>query len=71
MFSVISDNYTRSQAAKNSRNTLLKYCLCAWGLPAVVIAVCFALDYMDTLSIGYGNIVNRQIKLPHVQEYSR
>ena len=51
---MISDNDTRSLAARNSRRTLLKYCACAWALPAVVVVTCFALDYTDTIAIGYG-----------------
>ena len=52
--SMILDNDTRSQPARNSRRTLLKYCACAWALPAVVVVTCFALDYTDTVGIGYG-----------------
>jgi len=51
---MISDNAARSQPARNSRRTLFKYCVCAWGLPAVVVVTCFALDYTDTVGIGYG-----------------
>ena len=51
---MISDNAARSQSARNSRKTLLKYCAFAWGLPAVVVVTCFVLDYTDTIHIGYG-----------------
>ena len=79
---MISDNGARSQPARNTRRTLVKYCACAWGLPAVVVVTCFALDYTDTVAIGYGKqgscraaffflhkiyyIV--QIRLPHIRE---
>ncbi|XP_020615361.1 adhesion G-protein coupled receptor G2-like [Orbicella faveolata] len=52
---VFHDNAARSQPARNSRRTLFKYCVCAWGLPAVVVVTCFALDYTDTVGIGYGH----------------
>jgi len=51
---IISGNDARSQSIRNSRKTLIKYCVCAWGLPAVFVVTCFALDYTDTVSIDYG-----------------
>lgn len=53
-FTAISDNDVRSKQAKKRRKTLLKYCVCAWGLPAIVVLACFTLDYTDTVKIGYG-----------------
>lgn len=54
LVTMILGNDARSQPARNSRRTLLKYCACAWGLPAVIVVTCFALDFTDTVSIGYG-----------------
>lgn len=56
---MISDNDARSRPARNSKKTLLKYCACAWGLPTFVVVTCFALDYMDTVDIGYGKQESR------------
>ena len=36
------------------RKMLTKYCVCAWGLPAVATVACFVLDHTGTVEIGYG-----------------
>ena len=52
---LISDNGLRSQQQTKNRKTILcKYCVCAWGLPAIAVLACFTLDYTDTVKIGYG-----------------
>ena len=60
---VILDHDARSQQTRNRRKTLMKYCVCAWGVPAIAVLACVTLDYTDTVKIGYGKYINRNFNI--------
>ena len=64
---VISDNDARSQQTRNHRKTLMKYCVCAWGVPAIAVLACVTLYYTDTVEIGYGKYIIRNYNI--IREY--
>ncbi|KAL9970849.1 hypothetical protein ACROYT_G023300 [Oculina patagonica] len=46
---------TRKQPSE-IRKTFIKYYTVGWGLPAVIVAFCSALDFTGTFHFGYGNL---------------
>ncbi|KAL9970846.1 hypothetical protein ACROYT_G023297 [Oculina patagonica] len=52
-FSVKEVN-TRRQPS-DIRDTIIKYCIVGWGLPAVVVGLCCVLDFTGSFHFGYGS----------------
>ena len=44
----------RSRETAGQKRSLMKYCLFAWGIPALVVGTSATLDATGALYIGYG-----------------
>ena len=60
VFFFSTEKVRSTQRNSSHRKTLIKYCWCAWGLPAVITVTCFALDHSGAIKIGYGRQTYRR-----------
>ena len=49
----------RSRETAGQKRSLMKYCLFAWGIPALVVGTSATLDATGALYIGYGEEKHR------------